>query len=232
VTVARWRAAVRAGFVSPDATPPANEGPLATTDTVIQDPTLSTWSNTPQGRETFAINSISEAAARAFCLLIGGDLPTEAQWEYAAAVSGRPYRTRFPWGGSDDTTPSCEDAVWGRGESQYGEFCRQFGYGPLPVDARATRDLSVGLGIVGLGGGVAERTRDAIASMSANCWAASGVHDPGCDVDGSPFHAIRGASWRDNLGPLRASSRRSDENVGFTDATADVGFRCVRRGAP
>jgi len=230
VTVARWRAAVAAGFTSPDATPTANEGPLATDPTVITDPTTCTWSTTPRGREDYALACVSYAAARAFCKYFGGDLPLESQWEYVAAVAGRPYRTRFVWGGDDDATPTCDDAVRGRGETVQGELCRLIGFGPLPVDARETRDRSLGLGLIGLAGGLAERVRDTVTRLDATCWLASGIHDPGCVVEGTAHHAVRGASWHDNLLPLRTSARRSDENRGQTDATSDVGLRCVRPG--
>ncbi|HEY8075879.1 MAG TPA: SUMF1/EgtB/PvdO family nonheme iron enzyme [Labilithrix sp.] len=231
VTVGRWRSAIAAGFASPDATPTPNEGDIPTLATPFTDPSLCTWSATPRGRESHAINCISQAAARAFCRFEGGDLPSEAQWEYVAAVAARPYRTRFAWGGPDDYVPTCDDAVFGRGEATQGQPCVPLGYGPQPVDARI-HDASVGLGVVGLAGGVAERARDAIAALDARCWEASGLNEPGCDVEGAPHHSVRGASWHDNLLPLRASARRSDENRGATDATSDVGFRCVRRGTP
>jgi formylglycine-generating enzyme required for sulfatase activity len=230
VTVARWRAAVAAGFTSPDATPTPNEGPLSVDRTKIDDPTTCTWSATVREREDFAISCVSHAAARAFCRWAGGDLPSEAQWEYVAALAGRPYRTRFAWGGDDDATPSCQDALWGRGENVQGQLCRGDGFGPLAVDARAMHDRSIGLGLIGLAGGIAERARDAVARLDTVCWARSGIRDPGCDVAGALHHTIRGASWHDNVLPLRASARRSDENFGTTDATSDVGFRCVRPG--
>ncbi len=231
VTVARWRAAVAAGFQSPDATPTANEGDLPKAPIAFTDPSLCTWSASPRGRESDPINCISYAAARAFCRWAGGDLPSEAEWEYVSAVAGRPYRTRFAWGGPDDVIPSCTDAAFGRGDASQGEPCLVDGFGPLPVDARM-HDTSIGLGIVGLAGGIGERARDAIAPLYAQCWAASGLREPGCDVDGAAHHTIRGASWRDNVLPLRSAARRSDENRGSTDATSDVGLRCVRSGAP
>jgi formylglycine-generating enzyme required for sulfatase activity len=54
-----------------------------------------------------AVNCVGIYAARAFCKVWGGGLPTEAQWQYVASgLLGHLY----PWGDDD---PGCHDAVWG-----------------------------------------------------------------------------------------------------------------------
>lgn len=232
VTVGRWRAALAKGFVSPDATPTPNEGPIPAVLTPYTDPSMCSWSTTPQNRETFALTCVSDAAARAFCAFEGGEVPSEVEWEYAAGIAERPFRTRFPWGGDDTEVPTCDRAIWGRGEL-YGQLCvvgaPGDGFGPLPVDARAATDVTPVLGIVGLGGGVCERTRDAIIQMTATCWAAAPLVLPGCDVP-SPFHSVRGGSWHDSAISMRASVRRTDlDRTSGLVATSDIGFRCVRR---
>src|SRR5207302_8592347 len=110
VTAARWRQALADGFKSRGATPDANEGPLQKGIVVFTDPSLCTWSRTPRERESHAVTCLSFDAARAFCRFTGGDLPSEAQWEYAAAVAGRARRSRFPWGGDDAARPTCDRA--------------------------------------------------------------------------------------------------------------------------
>src|SRR6185436_2995802 len=99
VTVARWRDALAKGFVPPDETPAENPTPIPREGSVPADPRSCPWSTSPMGREDFPITCITYASARAFCRWLGGDLPTEVQWEYVAMDAGRPFQTPFPWGG-------------------------------------------------------------------------------------------------------------------------------------
>ena len=124
VTVADWRAAVAAGLYT-SIGPQANEGDLATN----QDgsfSTLCTWSTTPRGREDYALTCIEYGDARSFCQARGGDLPTEAQWEFAASgaswyensgntASGQfGARYEYPWTGNPTRSDWCDIAVYGR----------------------------------------------------------------------------------------------------------------------
>lgn len=227
LSVARYRSALADGFVSPDGTPTANEGDIPTTFTDYLAPEMCTFSATPRGRETEPLNCISWAAARALCRFFGGDLPSEAEWEYLATAAHRDHRTRFPWGGDDDTAPTCARAVWGRGESRFsGQLCTNDGFGFLPVDARAGEggDVAPGTGVVGLGGNLAEWQRDALAPFTAACWMSSSLRAPECAVDTATMRSIRGGSYRDNLAGLVASNRR-----GQARQTGGIGLRCVRR---
>jgi formylglycine-generating enzyme len=63
--------------------------------------TGSTWSDQPAGKEDFPITCLTWYAAFAFCTWDGGRLPTEAEWEYAAA--GGNENRMYPWGEGDET---------------------------------------------------------------------------------------------------------------------------------
>jgi sulfatase modifying factor 1 len=75
-----------------------------------------TWTDEPEGNEDRPVNCINWYEAMAFCIWDGGRLPTEAEWEYAAA--GGDENRLYAWGSE---SPNCEianfynfdDATWG-----------------------------------------------------------------------------------------------------------------------
>ena len=214
VTVGRFRAALAAGF-APQAMPTVNAGVLGP-DYVKNG---CTWQAAPGDREGFALSCVSQQTARQLCQFSGGDLPTEAQWEYMATSAGRDRRTPFPWG---ESAPACDQAVFGR-LSLAGSpgVCEALGLGPLPADS-GTGDRTP-LGVHGLAGGLSEWVLDSYEDYSAPCWRQAPVTEPQCQT-ATLERALRGGSWAAPPTVLRSAARLGAEGAGKAPF---IGFRCV-----
>jgi formylglycine-generating enzyme required for sulfatase activity len=69
-----------------------------------------TWTATPGTQEHVPINCVNWAEAYAFCIWDGAFLPSEAEWEYAAA--GGSEQREYPWGSTDPGTAD-QFAIYG-----------------------------------------------------------------------------------------------------------------------
>ena len=235
-TVARWRAAYTADPTAFGVALILNDGPLGKGDDAATtvDPRVCSASRLPLGREDLALTCVTWELARSLCLRDGGDLPTEAQWEYAALRAGRASKATFPWG---EAPPSCERAVFGRFAqvaSRLTGDCVAYGRGPLEVSAAETPDGDISaLGLVGFGGGVGELARDAFDAYDAPCWSRAGLREPSCPPEAGTRRVARGGSWASNAASLSPSARQVANTP--TSYSPSWGFRCVRSavgGAP
>ncbi len=236
VTVARVRDAAARGFVVDRELVIANEKPIAQSNKNAGE--LCTYSASAMGREDLPVTCIAWQLARAFCRFEGGDLPTEAQWEYAALAAGRRAKALYPWG---DDAPTCDRARFGIGNrfSEPGHSCprtsdRGAEAGPSPVTAHDGHDGRPGdvnaLGLVDLAGNVVEWVRDAAASYTSLCWASASLRDPHCDDENAPYRTARGFGWA--FEPVTLASRYLlPPSIGHSDPVfvplVDTGFRCV-----
>lgn len=190
----------------------------------------------PSERDGFPANCVALPDARAYCQSKGGDLPTEAQFEYlAGALVGLPY----VWGADE---PACSDTVFARngfGLHQYQDpqtclDAKTNAMGALggpEMPGHGTRDmLSLADGtIVDLVGNVSEWVRDKYQDQTEPCWSPAGVlADPYCGVVGAlgDSPATRGGSWAGG-GSNMLSAARSYVVGGPRTISEEVGFRCV-----
>ena len=228
VTVARYRKALRDGFVPPsteDFDQIVNDGPLARDDP-RRGCTFSGDADGPAAgvdRERYPLDCISWRNARGLCQFLGGDLPTHVEWEYAASAAGSDAKRRYPWG---DDAPDCARAVYGRA----GGGCLADEPGPVAVDATPWADGDrTPLGLVGMAGNVGEWALDAFRPYRDACWWQRPLRDVGCSEDQPPERSIRGASWLDVAQAL-PSALILGQAPEFPDAS--TGVRCAYRGAP
>jgi formylglycine-generating enzyme required for sulfatase activity len=221
---------------------------------------LCSWSDeplqAPDGREDYALTCISWEAARAYCHFRGGDLPTEAQWEHAAASADRSREVTYPWEDIDPEPPTCErawyggfrdassleedKAVWRELGMAYSGECRsdrgsgEPGFGPVHVAVREAHDVTPS-GIVGMAGGVSEWVLDAAYPYDHACWRGASLDDPACTPVNAPARAVRGGSWVHGRPWLSSASRGFRVELPSADQrvpAAYLGFRCAYASPP
>jgi formylglycine-generating enzyme required for sulfatase activity len=239
VTVGRYREAVTRGLPLGDADPIPNPNALEQQNALLHGGC--TWSAEPEpqgeNREAYPLSCISWEAARGYCLARGGDLPTEAQWEYVASKAGRDYETAYANGSNEP--PGCVGTIFGRyygivsgqhdstlgtpgGESS---ACYQAvgEYGPQPV-AASSADVLSSVGVVGLMGNLGEWVRDAAYPYDHPCWGAASIDEPACEAEDSDYRVVRGGTWASAESGLLAARRRPVHRNATKTA---VGFRCA-----
>lgn len=170
--------------------------------------TWQTWTDQPgAATEVAAINCVAWYQAFAFCAWDGGRLPTEAEWEYAAA--GGSDNRLYPWGSA------LPDAT--RANFTKTAHSPRVAVGSYPAGAGrfGQRDLA---------GGLSEWVLDGYA----NDWYAIGgnpCHDCAFYDVSSWYRLQRGGNFASMPISLRVADRRGG-SPGNRQST--IGFRCAR----
>ncbi len=192
-----------------------------------------TFTAEPGPWEDHPVNCVTFEEARGYCKAVGGDLPTEAQFEY---VQGGLVGNVFPWGRDE---PTCTDAVYGR--AGWGTLATALSPckpavppGSVAKPGEGVRDrLDLPTGtLVDLAGNLNEWVRDRWNRIDEACWSAKLHHDPFCETtspsDGN-LAVHRGGNWSDIAARMIATTRFGRSG---TQADAQTGFRCVWPAVP
>jgi len=172
-----------------------------------------TWNT---GHDSYPISCVTWYAAYAFCIWDGGFLPSEAEWNYAAAGGGGDGGQRmYPWSvPSTDAAISCSDAWY--------EVCVSgTAFSPINVGSESPQGDGR-FGQADLAGELGEWTLDTYAATydvpCTDC-----VHlQPSTETNAVVY---RGGNYSDLAGDLTVSSRFEGSPV---TASGGVGFRCAR----
>jgi formylglycine-generating enzyme required for sulfatase activity len=201
-----------------DATNWNNTTYLDPTDTnLVCSTAFATWTSASSGgQENLPINCANWYEAYAFCIWDGGFLPTEAEWEYAAAGGGTSSGQReYPWGSA---WPDAGDAIYGCNYPQLGTSCNTV----ASIAPVGTASLGGGAwGQLDLAGEVWEWNLDANRAYIDPCDNCATLDPAAID------RVIRGGFFQAPAWPnLTAANRSSD---GAQGPRRDyIGFRCAR----
>lgn len=180
-------------------------------------------------RGNWPVFCVTKDEAEKFCEWVGGELPTEVEWEYAARCAGREMCTKWPWG-DEETKISAEcDGWWSTdGTVTVGGKC-----GPNPV--KENNNTATPMGIYGFWDNVSEFLADAPAGSRDNlkeCRKLSVQGAPQPQQGEYRSVVIKGCAWGDpDRQKLQDSGVLRRSNLVFpTDhRPVLVGFRCVKR---
>jgi formylglycine-generating enzyme len=166
-----------------------------------------TWTATPSGNENLPINYVSWFEGFAFCVWDGGFLPSETEWEYAAA-GGSEERT-YPWG---TAAPDCDRANFVLdGSSCSGTSTHSNPVGSLPLGDGVWKHSD-------LGGNVREWCLDLDAPLTPQC-------SDCVQLATGTLRSCRGGANAQNAEPLAAAARVA---INPTTRATTTGFRCAR----
>jgi formylglycine-generating enzyme required for sulfatase activity len=196
-----WSAAWNGDF-------PQSPDPIAWNGYLICDGVRSTWTGTPGANERLPMNCVDWYAAYAFCIWDGGFLPSETEWDYAAAGGGDTLGQRvYAW-----SSPPSSTVI----DCTYADYQ---GCSSAPLAVGSAPKGAGRWGQLDLTGNVWEWTLDYYATYVTPC------HDCGFFSDVSLGRTIRGASYNYPANQLYVGTRVGDAD---TVKFSNDGLRCAR----
>ena len=159
------------------------------------------------------ITDVNWSAAQTFCSWVGGGLPTEAEWEYAAR-GGLPGKT-YPWG---DQAPSCTAGAQNGANFSDGGTCKPTSV--MQVGSFAPN----GYGLYDMAGNVWEWVGDWYGTDYYATLGTKASNPPG-PADGGSTRVLRGGAWHYIVNLVRSALRGK---YSPTDTNYNIGFRCAR----
>ena len=192
---------------------PSDNSNIAPTDANLACPGSGAWTASAGSNETLPIDCMNWWEAYAFCIWDGGFLPSESEWEYAAA--GGSQQREYPWGATAPGTAN-QYAIYGCFYPNGSGTCT----GVASLAPVGTTAEGAGLwGQLDLAGNVYEWNLD---------WSSTYV-DPCADcanlTTGSGGRAIRGGDCTYNATNVLSWYRASYPPSGRSNG---VGLRCAR----
>jgi sulfatase modifying factor 1 len=171
----------------------------------------STWTSSAAGQENLPIDCVTWYEAYAFCIWDGGFLPSEAEWEYAAA--GGNQQRQYPWGTAAPGTSS-QYAIFGCFYPNGSGLC------PGVSNFAPVGTATTGAGRWGqcdLAGEVSDWSLDVYAAYVDPCGDCANMDNPFLRIS-------RGGAFDDPASSLSPSNRGS----GVPSARDVNGVRCAR----
>lgn len=176
------------------------------------DPEYPAWTDTPGANENKPMNCVKWFDAFSFCIWDGGRLPTETEWNYAAA--GGSEQREFPFSGAITSMKAAYDCTGdgsGAGACAFSDM--------LPVGSRSPQGDGK-YGQADLAGNVWEWTYD---------WYALPYRITPCndcaDLQAAPHRTFRGGGLKNEEYYEHTYVRLEDTPL---DRDFDTGFRCAR----
>ncbi len=191
----------------------ADDTNIAPTDSNLAcDPSYATWTASAASNENLPVNCVNWWESYAFCIWDGGFLPSEAEWEYAAA--GGSEQREYPWGAATPGTRS-QFAIYACNYPGGSGTC----VGVSSIAPVGAAPHGAGLwGQVDLAGNLWQRNLDWYATWADPCVDCAYLTE-------SAIRVSRGGDFGIDVSKLVPPYRGNDQPSPRTNV---IGFRCAR----